>query len=575
VLLAAGVGALFPFLGRTQAQPAGPVQAAAVRQAAGAADKDAQPRPVPAPTTLKEQKLPHPKTQASSPAVAHPMPPAGTRLDAAALAQFIDQEVEARLAAEGIKPSPLADDAEFLRRAALDITGVIPSAGKAAAFLAMQDPSRRPHLIEELLADARFGSYLGEIWTDALVHRDSNNRKLKEGPLHKWLADAFNKNRPWDRTVYALLTASGTQAENGAVTFFLGNTTPDKVTDTVSRLFLGVQLQCAQCHDHPFTGWKRAEYWGMAGFFRKVQQSGNVKKAAKTGAAVAITEGNGPKGKKGKKVEVGLNVPPKFLQGEQPVLSANQPYRPVLAQWLTAPDNPFFARAMVNKTWAHFFGRGLVNPVDDMHSENAPSHPELLAVLVDQFKVHNFDVKYLVRAICGSRAYQRTSRPSEGNQDDTELFSHAAVRVLSPAQLYDSLTEVLGRQAEPKGPKGKKLAGKKKGGGSARDQFLAFFQVGDGASPLEYQAGIPQALRLMNSPQTNAQSQAIARAMTAGGGTPAGVIGHLYLTVLARRPSAAEVQRLSDYVAHHANPRAAYADVLWALVNSSEFALNH
>jgi hypothetical protein len=408
-----------------------------------------------------------------------------------------------------------------------------------------------------------------------MVPRDSNNRRLKVEPLERWFAQALNANKSWDRIVFDLLTASGTQDQNGAVTVFMANPKPDKVTDVVTRLFLGVQLQCAQCHDHPFTGWKRTEYWGMAAFFSKVSQSGNQKKAVKNGNVVAISEAVTPQGKKAKQPESALKVAPKFLQGEEPKLSANQPYRPVLARWLTSPNNPFFARALANKVWAHFFGRGLVNPVDDMHDDNAPTHPELLAILAEQFKANHFDLKYLIRAICNSQAYQRTSRPAGSNEDDNEYFSHAAVRVLSPAQLYDSLTMVLGRRAEPKGPKGKKGAAPKKGNLSARDQFLAFFRVEDGARPTEYQAGIPQALRLMNSPQINAETPAVARAIQVGANRPPAVIEQLFLAALARRPTAAEVKRLTEYVRRQQNPQSGYADVLWALVNSSEFALNH
>jgi hypothetical protein len=510
---------------------------------------------------------------------AQPMAPTrpapGIRLDAPSLARLIDQEVQAKLDADNVKPSLPADDAEFLRRVSLDLTGVIPSPEKAAAFLDSKDPNKRARLIDALLADPRFGNFLGEIWTDALVPRDSNNRKVKDEPLHKWFAAAFNANKPWDRTVYDLLTANGTQDANGAVTVFIANPTANKMTDAVCRLFLGVQLQCAQCHNHPFTDWKRTEYWGMAAFFMKVSQTGKVKNAAKKGGLVGITETSIPNDKKKKLPESAQIVPAKFLQGEQPKLAPNQPYRPVLAHWLTAPNNPFFARAMANKMWAHFFGRGLVNPVDDMREENAPTHPELLASLAGQFQANGFDLKYLIRAICNSQTYQRTSRPADGNEDDSELYSHAAVRVLSPAQLYDSLTAVVGKQVAVKGERAKKPAVNKKGNVSTREQFLAFFRVGDGASATEYQAGIPQALRLMNSAQTNAQAQAVTRAVQAGGNRPGGVIEHLYLTALARRPTAAEVGRLTEYISRQQNPRSGYGDVLWALVNSSEFALNH
>jgi hypothetical protein len=579
-VLAFGAGAVLTYGGRTEAQsardanpaaaPAAPADRAAPRvvPAAQAADYPPEERPAVADTLKKAP----PKAQAA----AAPTLPPGVRLDAPALARFIDQSVQARLDAAGVKASPLSDDAEFLRRAYLDLTGAIPTPEKVVAFLGSPDPDKRAHLIDELLADPRYGAFQAEIWTAAMVPADSNNRRLKAGPLRAWLAAAFNQNRPWNETVSDLLTATGSQDQNGAVTLFVANPTPDKVTDTVGRLFLGVQLQCAQCHNHPFTNMKRKEYAGMAAFFTKVRQNAGVRKAAKKGVAPAISESAEPKGKGRKAKAQGAiaTAAPRFLHGEEPRLRPGEPYRPVFARWLTAPENPFFARAIVNKTWAHFFGRGFVNPVDDMIEEHAASHPALLAALAEQFKAGGFDVKHLVRAVCNSQTYQRTSRPAAGNGKDAELYSHAAVRVLSPGQLYDALAAVLGgpQQGRVKG----KLAGvNKRGPVTARDQFLAFFHVGDGANPLEYQAGIPQALRLMNAQQVGGSAAVISRAVQVAGNDPGAVVEQLYLAALARRPTDEERQRLTEYVGRQRDARTGYGDVLWALVNSSEFSVNH
>jgi hypothetical protein len=423
-----------------------------------------------------------------------------------------------------------------------------------------------------LLANERFGKFWAEHWRNLLIPQDSNTKKLSTEPLLTWLADAFNHNKPWDKTVHELLTASGAQNKNGAITFYLGNPTADKMTDEVSRLFLGIQLQCAQCHDHPFTGWKRKEYWGMAAFFTKVQV-GNVKQAAKKGNTVSVSEN--PESKKKQKLpESAMTVAPKFLQGAEPRIAKDAPARPVLARWLTAPDNPYFARAMVNRTWAHFFGRGIIQPLDDMHEGNAASHPALLANLAEQFKDNGFDVKYLIRAICNSQTYQRSSRAVDSSKSLPELFDHMALRVLSPEQLYDSLAAVVG-DAKPESRKEKKPANGKKAGGTPRTQFIDFFHVGDNANPVEYQAGIPQALRLLNSSMTNNNAPAINQAMK-DVSSPAQVIDRLYLTALARRPTAAEQERLVRYVStHQQGARGAYGDILWAILNSSEFAVNH
>jgi hypothetical protein len=336
--------------------------------------------------------------------------------------------------------------------------------------------------------------------------------------------------------VYEVLTATGPMNENGAVVYFVGNPTVDKMTDNVSKMFLGVRLECAQCHNHPFVSWKQDEYWGMAAFFMKTRLTVNPQQAAKKGVSPGIFESAGPaKGKKNALPESAKIVAAKFLQGDQPSLNKQDPYRPVLAKWVTSPDNPFFARAMVNRLWYQMFGRGLVNPVDDMHEDNVPSHPDLLDTLTTQFKTQGFDVKYLVRAMVNSQAYQRSSVPVNSNADDHVYYSHRAVRTLSPEQLYDSIVTVIG-QNSARGDRETKQKGVRVTG---RDEFLTFFRV-DEADPQEYQAGIPQALRLMNSGQLNATKAVVDQAMKTGG-QPLQVVERLYLTALSRRPTTDEL----------------------------------
>jgi hypothetical protein len=424
---------------------------------------------------------------------------------------------------------------------------------------------------------------MADIWQNMLLPRNSDNRRLSAEPLHGWLGEAFNTNKGWDKVVYDFLTATGPADKNGAVTFFLANPTPERVTDSVTRLFLGVQLQCAQCHNHPFTSWKQDEYWAMAAFFGKVRMNGKVKGAAKKGITLAINETG--KGKTPKLPVSAKRVPPKFLQGEQPRLDKNAPYRPVLARWLTAADNPFFARAMINRTWGHFFGRGFVNPVDDMHDKNPASHPLLLEVLAEQFAQSGFDVKNLIRAICNSQTYQRTSKPYGGNESDDALFSHMAIKVMSPEQLFDSLEKVVGGpktngKAPAKGKKPNQVkkpnAANKKNPAGARIAFVTFFQTEDGADPTEFQWGIPQALRLMNSPQLSNGAALLNKVLAKKAPPPARVIEQLYLATVSRRPTAQETKKLTAYVAKQGNPpRKAYSDILWALLNSSEFIFNH
>jgi hypothetical protein len=497
--------------------------------------------------------------------------PAATKVDALTLSRHIDQAITKRLEAEKIKPSPVADDAEFLRRVYLDITGVIPTADAAAAFLDSKDPSKRAKLVDELLSSSGYGRHMADIWKSCLLPRTSDNRQLQIDPLAGWLEESFNSNKPWDQFVTELITASGTQDKNGAVTFFLANPTADKATDSITRLFLGVQLQCAQCHNHPFTKWKQAEYWGMATFFTKVK-SDRARPAAKQGDSPGVSEDG--KGRAARLPESAKVVPAKFLQGEEPKLDKSAPYRPVLAKWLASGENPFFARAMANRLWAHFFGRGIVDPVDDMHDGNPPSHPELLQELARQFAANNFDVKFLIRAICNSKTYQRTSKPNDKDDSGANLFAHMAIKVNSPEQLYDSLVAVVGQPAR-QAPRPPAKQANNRPGPNARTVFVNFFLNEDGSDPTQYQAGIPQALRLMNSPQLSGSAVVLEQALKTLH-TPVQVIERFYLATLSRRPTPAESQRLANFVrSHGAEARKAYRDVLWALLNSSEFALNH
>jgi hypothetical protein len=507
-----------------------------------------------------------------------PKPPAPTiatptTKDAAALAKMIDREIARKLAEEKMTASERCTDEEFLRRAYLDITGTIPTADKAKAFLDDKSANKREKLLDELLADPNFGRRMADIWAAKLFPRDSNNRFVLKDPLYKWLEKQFNDNPGWDKFVTSLVTATGTVADNPAVTYFLANRSVDKLTDTTAQHFLGIQLQCCQCHNHPFTTWKQTEYWGMANFYSKVKAD-NPKNANKGGdnTTIGVTEGNSKTKQKDFFPESAKNVSAKFLGGEEPKLSAAEPYRPTLAKWMVSPDNPYFAKALVNRTWAHLFGRGLIHPTDDMIPENEATHPELMVALTHHIShAGEYDLKYLMKAICLSEAYQRSSKPTMTNKDDKELLSHMTVKVMTPEQLFDSLTQVIGNgRVMDKGPKGQIGAAKGPRLG-ARDAFVNFFLAGaETTSTVEYEAGIPQALRLMNAPITN--NPAAVRNVVGIRPTLKDGIERIYLTALSRRPTAEEMKRLTEY-ADRVGVETALGDILWAVLNSSEFTL--
>jgi hypothetical protein len=553
--LAAGLAVTLGDVGPVDAQTAAQKKAERLAKKTApdpAPAKPAAPVAAPAPTKALPTAAPNP-----------------TAKDPAALAKLIDAEVAKELAAAKVEPSARCSDEEFLRRACLDITGVIPTADKAREFLDSKDPGKRAKLLDELLADPHYGRRMADIWTAKLFPVDSANRFVLKEPLYKWFEGQFNANTPWDKLVTSLVTATGSVEENPAVTYFLANRSVDKLTDTTAQHFMGIQLQCAQCHNHPFTSWKQTEYWGMAGFYSKVKAD-NPKNANKGGdnSKIGVTEGNGRTKAKDFFPESAKTVPAKFLGGAEPSLG-DAAYRPALARWLTAPTNPFFAKAVVNRTWAHLFGRGFVNPIDDMLEENPASHPALLDALARHVgSAGGFDLKYLIKAVCLSDTYQRTAKPTPANKADKLRFSHMAVKVMSPEQLYDSLAQVT---AMGKGEPRAKGQGKGAVGGG-RERFVTFFLAGaEETSPVEYEAGIPQALRLMNSPVMN--NPAAAKAVVGSAATPAEAVERIYLAALSRRPTAAETRDLTAYVAAAGGPAAGYADVLWAVLNSSEFTL--
>jgi hypothetical protein len=493
--------------------------------------------------------------------------------DSAALARKLDAFINQRLQDEKITPSPRSEDAEFIRRVSLDLTGKIPTAERVVTFLDDKDPKKRLRLIDELLASPEYGKHQADVWQALLLPRNSDNRAVNRDPMVTWLAENFNANKPWDILVRDILTAEGKQDANPAVNYFLTHSTVDKMTDSTTRLFLGLRLQCAQCHNHPFTDWKQNDYWHMAAFFRKVQVDAVRANAQQAATTPGIREAGNGGGRRGARPEGAKDLPPKFLQAEQPKVNPSEPLRPVLANWITDASNPYFSKAMVNRTWSQLMGRGLVAPIDDMNEANPPSHPEMLDEMAHYFSSSGYDLKNLIRAICSTEAYQRSSKPTADNtKSGTELYAHVNIKMLSPGQLFDAIGQIVGQPRDAVAGPGRPGIPGRGGAGNPRAAFIAFFSVEE-MDATEYQAGIPQVLRLMNGPQMN--NSAVVNKIIKDSPKPTQAIEKLYLSVLSRRPSQAEQQRLSAYIAKQTDAKAGYADILWALLNSSEFAMNH
>jgi ferric-dicitrate binding protein FerR (iron transport regulator) len=509
--------------------------------------------------------------------------PAPSR-DAKPLAGAIDAEIDRLLAEREVQPSPPADDAEFLRRAFLDLTGRVPTYRQAVAFLGDTSADKRSRLIDSLLASRAFGEHFGTVWRHLLAPPDYtfSTKGLQRDTFSPWLADQINAGRGWDAIVRDLLTAAGPVKDTPQAAFLMANADnfqprPERIAGSVASRFWGVQLRCAECHDHPFAHWKKADFWGTAAFFDRLRFTG-----FKGGVVPSLVEGAAPEPEKRKgkgepaEKQPAAVVKARFLGGAEPALPETGAIRPTFAAWATSAENPFFARATSNRLWAHFFGRGLAQPLDDMEGGRL-SHPALLQRLSRELVDAGFDLKHLARAICTSRAYQRTSRPLPGNETDRVAFSHMALKPLSPEALYDALvvtTSIDKTEAYQRRP------GKGKGQSNAepdwptRDEFARVFRVagqGDEAAPT---AGIPQVLRLLNGPMLNGPSPLVER-LVAEELPVAEALDRLYLSVLTRKPTAEEVEQLSAYVARRKEVREGYRGVLWVLLNSGEMAVNH
>lgn len=514
----------------------------------------------------------------------------------AEFARLIDQRITSKLERERLSPGPRADDAEFLRRVSLDIAGQPPRGADAAAFLADTDARKREKLVDALLASGDFGRHFAERWVNLFYLTTVNQRPQEPAPYIEWLAKSLNEGRGWDVIVRDTLTAEGplTEAPQGQFFYYNGDMnsqfSPKILAGNISQVFLGLQLQCAECHDHPFNAWKQTDFWSVAAFFANTMRMERVennntkgvlerhlevrpgKKPEPPPKSIQISIPNDGEARNG-----GNKVPAAFLDGDDRELDPTKNHRQPFADWLTAKNNRYFAQAAVNRLWAHFFARGFVNPLNDFGDHNAPSHPELLDDLADEFIAAHFDVKHLVRCICLSDAYQRTSRvgsPADSARIEA-LFGRMTVKALTPEQLHDALCATLEETnlTDPALPV-KKPNPKAPPPPSPRTTFIgAFRNPSEGDDPLELKLGVPHALKLMNQRNFNSGGGVVARLMR-DDPSPDEVLEGLFLAALSRRPSDAERSQFRSFVEAQPAPREAYARVLWVLINSSEFQLN-
>jgi hypothetical protein len=491
---------------------------------------------------------------------------------------YIDRHVFARLKMLSIQPSDLCTDQEFIRRAYLDLCALLPSPAEVKAFLASKDREKRARLIDALLERTEYADFWTLKWMDVL--RGSRRTLGDKGieVYRDWLHNNLQKNTALDQVVRELLTGEGNAFEVGPANFYRATRDPQELAENTAQLFLGVRMQCAKCHNHPFERWTQDDYFSLAAFFAGVKQktlSGkkfNVKKQEPE----IVFAGKGEL----KHPTTGKVVRPRFLGSRQPA-DLDKERREALADWLTAPGNPFFARSVVNRLWYHVMGRGIVDPVDDFRDSNPSANDELLDALAKDFVARDFDVKHLLRTILNSRTYQLSARSNASNRDDNKYFSHAVVKLLTAEQMLDAIsagTEVPEKFAKyPAGTRAVQLLD-----GEVNHPFLKAFGQPARELPCECErngeANLAEAMQLINGTTVHAQltvaKNRIGRLLAKK--TPdAEVLSELYLATLSRLPRPSEARRFLTYVSEAADKRSAWEDVQWTLFNSKEFMFRH
>ena len=495
------------------------------------------------------------------------------------MARRIDALLEQRWNAEHVSPAPLAGDGEFLRRAYLDLTGVIPRASEVRAFAADDRPEKRELLIEELLASPRHATHMATTWRNRILPLGVDPARGREAmALQKWLRTRFAKNLRYDNLVGDLMLATGGDELGPALYFQANDLAPEKMAGSVAELFLGIDLHCAQCHDHPFADWSQRDFWGLAAFFARLKAPDDDRMRM-GGMAYRLVDAKEGDVKLPDSEEI---VPPKYPRG---AAAPDDAYsrRSELAIWMTSPDNRFFSRAAVNWAWAHLFGQGLVDSLNSLDEQNPSGNVQLLDELADYFVASGFDLRELWRTLAGTRAYQLSSRQDASQLASPDLFARMLPKPLTPEQLYDSFV-ILSPSVGPGGQRGgMALAGMAASldENPIRLEFVRRMRTPPGDAT-EYRAGTLQALMLMNGPATSNVTGHEHSSLLGALGAPfmehEDRIDALFIATLAREPDAEEreacVAALKECETEADRTRA-LSDILWALLNSTEFAFNH
>lgn len=490
---------------------------------------------------------------------------------------FVDQLIDAKLRRLKIQPTGLADDATFLRRVSLDLTGQTPTPEAIRAFLADPGKTKRQKLIDQLLASPAYVDHWAVKWGDLL---QSSRKYLGEKGVYgfrEWIRASLAANKPWDKMVHEMIASRGSSYENPAANFFRITKDPKPAMEKTTQVFLGVRMVCAQCHDHPFEKWTQNQYYEMSAFLSPV----GVRAGYEVGEDIVYDQREDYEMKHPKDGRV---VAPKFLVASvgAPPIPSDAKRRDAYADWLTSKNNPFFARSTANRIWSYFFGRGIIDPVDDIRASNPPVNPQLLDALTKEFTNSNFDLRQLMRVIVNSRVYQAGIETNEWNAHDVENFSHQFPRRLSAEQLMDGVAIATGSRPNFAEVPPDTTAAQAPDPHVGKEGFLDVFGRPSRESPCECERrsdfSLPQALNLVNGrtiSEAVADPKGRVTKLILSGVDDKKIVEDLYLASVGRLPNTAESANGVKYLSGPGGRAARSQDLLWALVNSKAFLYNH
>jgi hypothetical protein len=487
----------------------------------------------------------------------------------------------------GLVPSELCTDEQFIRRASLDITGTLPTPAAVTKFVADSDPAKRDKLVDALLETPEYTYYFANKWADILRVKRRGMPVNAQGTFafHSWIREAVAADKPYDEFARSILAATGGETTHPPIVWYKELLEPQQFVDDTAQVFLGLRLACAQCHHHPYEKWSQDDYWGIAAFFGRVGRKAKPLPGgfANTQATVLTIYTLSAGSVVNKRTSQPAIMKP--LDGKPVEIAPGDDPRQKLVDWMVDAKNPFFARAVANRYWAHFFGRGIVDPLDDMRVTNPPSNPELLDALAQDVVEHKYSLKHLIRTICKSRTYQLSAVPNEFNKRDKQTYARYYPKRMSAEVLFDAVCQVTASPAAFGGLPQDAHAPKRAimlPDESFASYFLDVFGRPQRISACECErvseANLAQALHLLNSDE-------IQNKLSQGGGRAEQLVKdlrpdsekveELFLWAWAHKPTAGQLQVALAHVAQHSqNKKIAYENILWALLNTKEFVFN-